>query len=60
MEARVANHNEYRSLEGPGTVFSLDLYSMWRTTWLVPGNPFAPLGLNSNYDIHSTTGLTST
>ena len=25
------------------------------TTWLVPGNPFAPLGLNSNYDIHSAT-----
>ena len=25
------------------------------TTRLVPGNPFAPLGLNSNYDIHSAT-----
>ena len=38
------------------TVFSLGLFSMvhttrfvWCTTWLVAGNPFAPLGLNSNY-----------
>ena len=23
---------------------------VWSTTWLVPENPFAPLGLNSNYD----------
>ena len=41
MEARVANHNEYRSLEGAGKVFSLALYSMLCTTWFVPGNPFA-------------------
>ena len=31
------------------------LFSVVCTTWLVPGNPFVPLGLNSNYDIHSTT-----
>ena len=53
MEARVANHNEYRSLEGA----RYSVLGMLRTTWLVPGNPFAPLGLNSTYDIHSTTGL---
>ena len=41
-------------------VFSLGLFSVVRTTWLVPGNPFAPLGLNSNYDIHSATRLNST
>ena len=28
----------------------LGLFSVVRTTWLVPGNPFAPPGLNSNYD----------
>ena len=32
---------------------------VWCTAWLVPGNPFAPLGLNSNYDIHSATRLIS-
>ena len=26
---------------------------VWCTTWIVPGNPFAPLGLNSNNDIRS-------
>ena len=26
---------------------------VWCTTWLVPGNPFAPLGLNSNKDVPS-------
>ena len=48
------------------TVFSLGLFSVERTTWfvwcttgLVPGNPFAPLGSNSNYDIHSVTRLIS-
>ena len=47
-------------------VFSLGLFSVvrttwfvWCTTWLVPGNPFAPLGLNCNYDIHSATRLIS-
>ena len=46
------------------TVFSLGLFGVvhttwfvWYTTWLVPGNPFAPFGLNSNYDIHSATRL---
>ena len=29
------------------------LFGVVRTTWLVPGNPFVLLGLNSNYDIHS-------
>ena len=32
---------------------------VWYTTWLVPGNTFAPLGLKSNYDIHSATRLIS-
>ena len=32
---------------------------VWCTTWLVPGNSFAPLGLNRNDDIHSTTRLIS-
>ena len=48
------------------SVFSLGFFSVvpttwfvWRTTWLVPGNPLAPLGLNSNYDIHSGTRLIS-
>ena len=31
-------------------VFLLGLFGVVCTTWLVPGNPFAPLGLNSNYD----------
>ena len=30
----------------------------WCTTWLLPENPFAPLGSNSNYDIHSASRLT--
>ena len=44
---------------GKRTVFSLGLFGVVRTTWLVPGNPFAPLCLNSNYDIHSATRLIS-
>ena len=32
---------------------------VWCTTWLVWGNPFAPPGLNSNYDIHGVTRLIS-
>ena len=47
-------------------VFFLGLFGVvrttwfvWCTTWLVPGNPFAPLGLNSNYDIYSATRLIS-
>ena len=32
---------------------------VWCTTWLGPGNPSAPLGLNSSYDIHSATRLIS-
>ena len=30
----------------------------WCTTWLAPRNTCAPLGLNGNYDIHSTTVIT--
>ena len=33
---------------------------VWCTTWLVPGNRFAPLGLNVIYNIHSATRLLST
>ena len=47
-------------------VFSLGLFGVvrttwfvWCSTWLVPGNPFALLGLNINYDIHSATRLIS-
>ena len=41
-------------------VFSLGLFGVvrttwfvWCTTWLAPENPFAPLPLPSNYDIHT-------
>ena len=44
------------------TVFSLGLFGVvrttwfvWCATWLVQGNPFAPLGLNSNNEIHGAT-----
>ena len=43
----------------PVAVFSLGLFGVVRTTWLVPRNPFAPLRSNSNYDIHSVTRLIS-
>ena len=41
------------------SVLARPFWFVWCTTWLVPGNPFAPLGLNSNYDIHSATRLLS-
>ena len=49
------HHDELRLQGGGGGVIA----SLWCTTWLVPGNSFAPLGLNSNYDIHSATRLIS-
>ena len=33
------------------------LFGVVCTSWLAPGNPVAPLGWNSNDDIHSTTRL---
>ena len=47
-------HPQAVFLLGHFGVVSTTLF-VWCTTWLVPEKPFAPLGWNSNYDIHSTT-----
>ena len=59
-------HGSLREVH-PQAVFSLDHFGVvsttwfvWCTTWLVPGKLFAPLGWNSNYNIHSTTRPIST
>ena len=41
-------HTWARCLSFQWAVFSLGLFRVVHTTWLVPGNTFAPLGLNSN------------
>ena len=54
-----------RDKKGEVTVFTLGsgvthtTVFAWCTTWLVPGNLFVPLGLNSNCDNHSATTLIS-